>query len=208
MFKMNASELQRKTDQIDGFYQALKKQEQDFINELATIKGEIDILTKTSTVLKHLLDNMVKDEISKMAGLVTYGLKTIFDDQNLTFAPKIVKKNEKIHIELKTRDGAPGFFIEGEFESFGGSVAVIESFLMRILCLIKKKLARLMLLDETFAAVGQDYIPNTSRLISQLSKKLGVDILLVTHQNEFQNNADNVYRVKESSNGLLMEKIK
>lgn len=197
-------ELQEKAYRIEGYYKALKKQELDLLKEIDDFKKEVDVLSRTSIVLKHLLDVMVKDEINKMADLITYGLKTIFEDQSLSFIPKIIKKNEKIHIELKTENGG----IEGDFESFGGSVAVIESFLIRILCVLKKKLARLLLLDETFAAVGEDYIANTSKLISQLSHKLGIDTLLVTHNKDFINYSDNVYRVKESPDGLMIEKIK
>lgn len=198
------AELQDKLSRLEGFYEALKTRKQELIKETENLKREIDLLTKVSSVLKHLVDVMVKDEISKMAGLITYGLKTIFDDQDLTFVPVITKKNEKVHIELRTQNHG----IEGEFGSFGGSVAVIESFLLRLLCLLKMKLARLVLLDETFAAVGSEYIANTSRLISELSKKLGLDVLLVTHQREFQQYANKIYRVKESSNGLIMEKLK
>jgi hypothetical protein len=201
---MTLDSLQSRIDQVDGFYTGLKSRKEGLNREIEMLKTEIDLLTKTSSVLKHLLDTLVKDEISKMAGLITYGLKTIFDDQNLTFVPVITKKNERINVELKTHNNG----IEGGFGSFGGSVAVIESFLLRVLCVLKMKLARVMLLDETFASVGAEYIPNTSKLISELSKKLGLDILLVTHQKEFQNNADRVYRVKESSTGLAMEKIK
>lgn len=197
-------ELQRKSDRIEGFYQALKTRRTALEEEIVAIKNEIDILTKASAVLKHLLDVMVKDEISKMAGLVTYGLKAVFQDQNLTFVPNITKKNDKVHIELKTQNNG----IEGEFGSYGGSVAVVESFLLRVLCLLKKNMARLMLLDETFASVGEEYIANTSNLISELSKKLKLDILLVTHQKEFQTHADHIYRVQESDKGLIMENLK
>lgn len=201
---MTLSEIQTRIDRIEGYREALRNQKTDLESEIKGLKDEINLLTKTSAVLKHLLDVMVKDEISKMAGLITYGLKTIFDDQDLSFLPVITKKNEKIHIELKTQNKG----IEGEFGSFGGSVAVIESFLLRVLSVLKMKLARLMLLDETFAAVGSEYIPNTSKLISELSDKLGLDVLLVTHQKEFQQFAKHVYRVKESDKGLVMEKIK
>ena len=201
---MTATELQRKADRIDGFYKSLKAQEKEILVELNEIKTEIDILSKVSTVLKHLLDVMVKDEITRMAGLITYGLKTIFDDQNLAFAPEITKKNEKLHIELRTQNDG----IEGDYSSFGGSVAVIESFLLRVLCLLKKNYARLLILDETFAAVGETYINNTGKLIAELCKKLNLDVLLVTHQKEFMHSADTVYRVKESSKGLIMERIK
>jgi hypothetical protein len=201
---MTAKDLLRQTDQIEGCLNALKKRESELSSEIKSVKNEIDILIKTSSVLKHLLDLMVKDEMCKMANLITYGLKTIFDDQNLTFIPELTKKNEKIHIELRTKKDN----IEGDFGSYGGSIAVIESFLLRLLCILKKNFSRLILLDETFASVGEEYIGNTSRFICELSKKLDMDILLVTHQKEFQNNADHVYRVKESENGLLMENFK
>ena len=202
--KIMIADLQRKVDQIDGFYKALKTQEQGYVSQIEDLKKEIDILTKTSAVLKHLLDTMVRDEITKMAGLITYGLKTIFEDQNLTFVPEITKKNEKVHIELKTQNDG----VEGDYESFGGSVAVIESFLLRVLCILKKKYSRLLFLDETFASVGEEYIANTGKLVSELSKKLNLDVLLVTHQKEFMHTADHVYRVKESPKGLTMEKTK
>lgn len=204
---MRALELQRRTDVIDGYYKALKKRKQELLLEIEGLKTEIDILTKTSVLLKHLLDTMVKEEMSKMAGLITYGLKTIFDDQNLIFSPEITKKNDKINIDLNTINVNKGF--TGDFESFGGSVSVIESFLLRILCMLKKGYARLMILDETFAAVGEEYLSNTCKLISELSKKLNMDILLVTHhQKEFENGADHVYKVKETPNGLIIENLR
>ncbi|RKY82559.1 hypothetical protein DRQ07_01000 [candidate division KSB1 bacterium] len=196
--------LEKRLNQIEGFYKALKKQKKELSEVITDIKKNIEILTKTSAVLKHLLDSMVKDEIERMSGLITYGLKSIFDDQDLVFSPEITKKNGKIYIDLKTSNNG----IEGNFESFGGSVAVIESFLLRVLCILKKNLAKLMLLDETFAAVGEEYIANTSNLIKELSKKLGLDVLLVTHQKDFQQNADHIYRVKESKDGLTMETLK
>jgi len=201
---MTVQQLRTRYDRLDGFHEALKAREETLDNELGLLKEENDLLIKASAILKHLLDIMVKDEITKMAGLMTYGLKTVFDDQDLSFVPVMSKKASKIHIELNTHNGGIG----GGFGSFGGSVAVIESFLLRVLCMLKMNLARFMLLDETFAAVGEAYIPNASRLISEISKKLGMDVLFVTHQPEFQTYADHVYRVKESPKGLVMEKIK
>ena len=198
---MDVSVLQQRIDRVDGFYQALQSQRSGLASEIVSLKDELDVLTKTSAVIKQLLDIFVRDEIDKMAGLVTYGLKTIFEDQNLTFNPVITKKNDRIYIELRTANNG----VEGEFGSFGGSVAVIESFLLRVICMLKMKLARVIILDETFASVGSDYIKNTSKLVGELSRKLGLDVLLVTHQPEFKDYADKVYRLKDSPSGLLME---
>jgi DNA repair exonuclease SbcCD ATPase subunit len=201
---MNLTEIQSRIDRLDGFYQALKGQEKALSDEITDLKKKVDLYVKASAVIKILLDTMVRDEINKMAGLVTYGLKAIFEDQNLSFKPVISKKNEKIYIELKTANNG----IEGEFGSYGGSVAVIESFLLRVICMLKMNLARLILLDETFAPIGDEYIQNTSKLVGELAAKLGLDVLLVTHQPEFKNYAKRVYKVKDSPNGLLMEREK
>lgn len=201
---MTIQELRGRMDRIDGVRSSLMNRKTSLENDIAVIKTEQELLSKTSAVLKHILDIMVKDEIAKMAGLVTYGLKSIFDDQDLTFIPNITKKGEKLHVDLITRNGK----IDCGFGSMGGSVAVIESFLLRIICMMKMKQARLLLLDETFASVGERYIPATSRLINELSKKLGLDVLLVTHQKEFQNEANVVYLVKDTASGLAVEKLK
>lgn len=197
-------EFQSRVDKLDGFYQALKRQQESLTKEIIELKNSVDLYTKASLVIKHLLDTMVRDEINKMAGLVTYGLKAVFDDQDLAFKPVISKKNDRIYIELKTLNNG----VEEEFGTFGGSVAVVESFLLRIICMLKMKLARLILLDESFAAVGAEYIPNTSKLIGELSNKLNLDILLVTHEPEFKNYAKKVYRLQDTPAGVIMEREK
>lgn len=201
---MDIQEIQSRYDRLDGFNKALQTREKELEREITSLKSELEVLTKTSLVIKHLLDLMVKDEIEKMAGLVTYGLKTIFSDQDLSFKPVISKKNGKVYIELKTVNNG----VEGEYGSFGGSVAVIESFLLRIIFMMKAKLARLLILDETFASIGWEYIESTSKLISELADKIGLDVLLVTHQKEFQNYAKHIYKVEESPTGLQMQRIK
>ena len=72
----------------------------------------------------------------------------------------------------------------------------------------QKRCAKLLLLDESFAAVGEEYIANTYRLISELAKKLNLDILLVTQLRTFYDHADHVYRIKESDSNLVVEKVR
>jgi len=199
---MLITEIQSRVDRLDGFYQALKGQEKSLNQEMVDLKKRIDILTKASLVIKHLLDIMVKDEINKMAGLVTYGLQTIFEDQELSFKPVISKKNDRIYIELRTLNKG----VECEYGTYGGSVAVIESFLLRIICMLKMKLARVLLLDETFGSISAEYIQSTSKFIGELSNKLGLDVLLVTHEPEFKNYANRIYRLKDSPTGVILER--
>ena len=59
---MNLSELQSRIDKIDGFYGALKSRQVALDEEIRMQKDEMDLLSKASHVLKHMLDVMVKDD--------------------------------------------------------------------------------------------------------------------------------------------------
>lgn len=205
---MTAQELQRQIDRVDGSYKSLQARRDSLDKEIQELKKNTEHLTKVSLVMKHLLDVLVRDEIKKTAGLVTYGLKSIFTDQELIFSPNICKKNDKVHIELKTTEVKGDKKIEGSYRSFGGSVMVIEDFLLRIICILKKKMARLMLLDETFVPVSKEYIPNTSKLINELCDRLGMDVLLVTHQESFQEHAKHIYRAEPKDNSFFLRRLK
>jgi ABC-type lipoprotein export system ATPase subunit len=70
------------------------------------------------------------------------------------------------------------------------------------------KKANILLLDETFAAVGAENIEDTSSLLSEMAKKLGLDILLVTHNPGVNQWANQVFQVKLKNHNLEIEKTK
>jgi hypothetical protein len=111
---MDVKELQRQIDRIDGFYTALIDQEKTLTETIKSLKTEIERDSKVSIVLKHILDIMVDKEIPKMAALISYGLKSVFEDQNLIFLPEKKEKAGKLSIEFKTLNGE----VEGDFKSF------------------------------------------------------------------------------------------
>jgi len=49
--------------------------------------------------------------------------------------------------------------------------------------------------DEPFRFLQKDLIPVMAEVLSQVSKKMGLQILMVTHEPEFSDNADNVVEV-------------
>ena len=67
-------------------------------------------------------------------------------------------------------------------------------------------------MDESLAQVSDEYIEPLGKLIQSLCKDLGMTVLLVTHQHEFQETADVVYRADCVENGdlrtLVMKKVK
>jgi len=178
--------------------------------EIEKLSHNIAVYTKSSVVLKSLLQDLVGENLRSIDKLVTEGLRRVFHDQlNLTFQSELVERNNQLQISFRTEQGrATGNAIA----SFGASVAVVESLLLRIIVILKTGLAPVLLLDESFAQVSDDYIEPLGKLVQSLCKDLGMTILLVTHQHEFQETADVVYRADCTEAGdlrtLSMKKIK
>lgn len=180
---------------LQGVYQDKLSQRKKLETEVESLREEKDILNKTEKVIKFLMDKLVQKDLSKMDALITYGLKSVYSDRDIVFKSEIIEYGKKIWIDLQTI--SEGKKVDPQSQS---SVHVIESFLLRLLCILKLNRGRLLLLDETFSAVDTGYIENFSQLVVQLCNKLGMDIFLVTHQVGFIDFANHSYRMIRADN--------
>jgi hypothetical protein len=188
---------------LDGAYQSKKQSQKTLATTVQDLEKKEILLIKTEKALKYLIDKLVKEDLSKLDTLVTYGMNVVFPDKNLSFKSGIVERGSKIKIELQTIYN--GEVVDPDSKS---SVSVIESLLLRIICIIKMKRARLLLMDETFDAVDSEYIENVGKLMDHLSKKLKLDALLVTHNIGFLDRTENAFRILVKNNNLEIEKLK
>ena len=185
---------------LEGVYNSKTEQKNDISRKVLDLEEESSVLQKTEKVLKHLVDKLAKKDLRKMDQLVTYGLNSVFPGRDIKFETELVERGNKIKLNLKTLHN--GVEVDPDNKS---SVTVVESFLLRILCIAKLKKAPLLLMDETFGAVGSEYIENISKLISELSNKLGIDILLVTHNPAFQAHSGKSFKLVSDESEVKIE---
>lgn len=188
---------------LQGAYQDKLSHKNKLEAEVISLREEKDILDKSEKVIKFLMDKLVQKDLSKMDALISYGLKSVYTDRDVVFKSEIIEYGKKIWIDLQTI--SDGKKVDPQSQS---SVHVIESFLLRLLCIIKLNRAKLLLLDETFAAVDPGYIENFSQLIVQLCSKLGMDVLLVTHNMGFLDFANHTYRINRTDNKTEVTQLK
>jgi len=173
--------------------QLLKKSE-DLEKEITDLESETRILDKVVELFKHLLDDLIVDNVKKVEDLVTYGLKVAFPDQDLKFEAQVKRGKGKIGLEFKTIKN--GQIVGEVLETFGGSIATIESFLLRLIVIIKLSLRRIIILDESFNAVDSEYSSNVSKLLREMCEKLNFDMLLVTQNRDtLPEFAHHIYKV-------------
>jgi DNA repair exonuclease SbcCD ATPase subunit len=138
--------------------------------------------------------------------LVTRGLQTIFD-HTLSFHIVQTTKARTANVEFFVRTAlASGNVVDTPvMEARGGGVAATIGFLLRLVVLLLRsgntREEQLMVLDETFAHVSAEYVPNVGEFLREIVDKTGVQIVMVTHQQEFVDFGDAVYRFHQNDAG-------
>jgi hypothetical protein len=190
--------------------EAQLRQVRKYEDEIEELERSLAVDAKSAEVLKTLLEDMANSSLKPIDKLVTQGLRRVFHDQvDLEFKSDLIERGNQLHVSFRTVQGpASG----KATDSFGGSVSVVESLLLRIIVVLKMGMAPVFLLDETLAQVSDHYVEPLGNLIRVLCKKLGLTVLLVTHQQGFQETADIVYHADCKESGgvrtLALRKLK
>lgn len=165
------------------------------VEEIERVAHRIESLMKVNELLHHLLDLLVRGQVRSVESLVTEGLRTIFHDQNLVFEANLVHRRNRAEIDFTICQGDPDKGgIRGEpLESFGGGPSSIASLVLRVLVLLRLKRHPVMALDETLAAVSDEYIDTTGQFLDKLCRSTRIDALLVTHKASFLDHAKRAY---------------
>lgn len=163
--------------------------EQDKI-QLVKALGLID---KTITVISA-------NGIGKIESIVTAGLRLVFKDPGMAF---VVEKKETANrgnaYRLLVRKGG---VTAPPMENFGGGVTNVISFLLRVILIKRFKLAKFLIVDESFNNVnGIENQLRVSEMMTKLCNDHGYTILAVTGQKIFAQAAKHIYRVSANEEG-------
>jgi hypothetical protein len=169
-------------------------------SEIGTLSEDIEKLTKVGELLRMLMDKLVLDQVRGIEGIVTEGLGTIFHDQDLTFEAEVGTKYNKIAIDFLLRQGQDEAAVRGHpLESFGGGPSSVASLVLRLLALLRLKKWPLLLLDETLAAVSDEYTEQAGRFLRKLAETTGIDLLMITHKQSYLDHAQTAYHGSEET---------
>jgi hypothetical protein len=165
------------------------------------LTAKIEVLLKVGELFRALMDKLVLGQVRMVEGVVTKGLQTIFFDQELAFESEIGQRYNRIAIDFCLRQGSDDkMVIRGHpLEAFGGGPASVSSLLFRILTLLRLKRWPFLLLDETLAAVSDEYVDQTGSFLQKLAASANIDILLVTHKQAYLEHAHVAYQGGEDT---------
>lgn len=173
--------------------------EQDIVKKLEVIendKREAKLAKDCSEILTRLVGEQSDIKIGEIENIVNEGLKVVFSDNiEIKIISKTSRDKTTYEIDI-TQNG-----VHGTQESFGGGVLAVISLCLRVVVIIYCKRDRILFLDESLGFVSEVYQPSLSNFISQLCKRLGFNITLISHQPKMTAYADRIYEAYKGKDG-------
>lgn len=157
-----------------------------------------DALDKAIGILNAFADERQADLQQKIEALITHGLRTIFGpEMSFHVVPTMKGKIAAMEFVVRTVDSAGVVTETPVMDARGGGVAAVAGFLLRlIVLLLRKDTRRVLLLDEAFGQLSEEYEPALAEFIRELVDRTpDVQIILVTHSVGYADVADITYRL-------------
>ena len=168
------------------------------------------LLQKTNERMKRLEDaqtflQKVAQETQehlkfKIEDIVNLALETCFPNE-YTFRLNFNISRGKTEAELVFLSQSSDRPID-PMNASGGGVVDIACFALRIASyVLEQGIDNVIVLDEPMKFVSKDLLDSAGEILKVLSTKLGLQIIMVTHENKFIDIADKVFEVKKDEKG-------
>jgi len=136
-------------------------------------------LAQAQQIAQAVAQTIQQQAHKQIAGVVSKCLELVFDSPykfKINFEQKRGKTEASLLFE---RDGLE----VDPLTASGGGVVDVAAFALRLSCLMlaKPPLRRILFLDEPFKFVSEDYRGNVKMMLEQLSKEMGIQLIMVTH---------------------------
>lgn len=197
--------LQRREAEMAGSIQSLEQALADSQQQIDTLAEMIDVADKAKVVLESYAIEQQTDLQNSVEALCTKGLQTVFqEDLEFKLHFKILRGQPEVSFTVVSNaDDEP---VEMDIpNSFGGGLAVVCSVLLRVIVLkylVEQGRANpVLILDEPLAALSPNYSAEDAEslrarmasFLRAVCDELGVQILMVTHEPDYGEEADNYY---------------
>ncbi len=177
--------------------------------------GQLEYLTKTIAANKavrldknkELRRHLQAREIVREVGLKTQqqlqyhvsditslALEAVFDDP-YELIMEFVERRNKVECDLLFKRGDD---LLDPLSSSGGGAVDVAAFALRIASwsMMHPKLRNTIILDEPLRFLSENYQQQASLMIKELSERLGLQFIIVTHESTLTSYADKVFEVR------------
>lgn len=159
---------------------------------IAKEKSLIEVLQKAKAVVIEVGENTQREIKEYIEETITLALQSVYGNDYEFIMEFDYTKREQFevsfyikHLDIK---------LEPRKDTCGGGVIDVCSFAARMVCLTLEapNVESVLVLDEPFKNVSAKFIPAVGQMVLDISHLLDLQVIMVTHVNEFIETADNV----------------
>jgi ABC-type dipeptide/oligopeptide/nickel transport system ATPase subunit len=206
----SAAALRTKADKALALRSAAERRVQSVKTEIKALEDQEAKLDLVSELFRQLIDEEVTTGVQAVERLLSEGLQAVFDDQDLRVKAEVSVNRGKVSVDLLTvQTQQDGTVIEGlSSDAFGGSVTTVQSVLLRITVILRRKQRLMLVADEALPAFDPNYIVNVGKFLVLLCDRLGLDTLLITHNPALVESVNNAYRIVKRNGAATFERLR
>ena len=205
----DVASLRSRVDRVVGRRDEVSRRIGDTKTNIRKLDSEGHLCQLVSELFRQLIDAEVNAGVQAVEGLLTEGLSAVFSDQQISVRSEVGVKYNKVSVDLiTTQKQQDGTISEGDcIDAFGGAVTTVQSVLLRLIVVMRRGLRPVLFLDESLPAFDANYVDAMGKFLRLLCERMGVDILLVTHNPALVEASHRAYRIRRTPKGAKFDLV-
>ena len=178
-------QMRKTTNKLLTEYLLIRRQYKTEKKDLVSLAETSTHIEEAQIIAQQVAQIIQQKAHDQIAGVVSKCLESVFGDV-YGFKIRFERKRGRTEaVLLLTKDGNE---IEDPMDNDSGGVVDVAAFALRLSCLVLNKppLRRILLLDEPFKFVSEEYLERIQMLLEKLAEEFKVQIIQVTHIDELK----------------------
>lgn len=191
---MSAALYAEKLARAKGKRDALRERAAAALSDLEKARENYEAVTHAQIFLQTVAQETQNSLRIHLQDIVQLALDSCFPGEYVFQIRFEIKRGQTEAELLLEKEGQP----IDPMSSTGGGVVDVLAFGLRIAAYTLSKSDNVIVLDEPFRFLSQNLQPRAGEIIRELSHRLGLQFIMVTHSPAIVDSADRVFTVKQS----------
>lgn len=193
-------------DKKTGLVEGLKEQNEKKIAENKVLEQEFYLHEKALTIVKEVGRKTQEKLQFHISDITSLALDAVMPEDPYKLTMEFVDRRDKNECDLRfERQGN----LMKPLDSSGVGAIDVASFALRIAAwsIQFPKSRPVIILDEPFKFLDKSKHGRASEMIKELSLKLGLQFIIVTHEEGLTENADRIFKVSNTKRTSKVEQV-
>lgn len=172
---------------IQGKYDLLNNQVTELEDDIEDLKDTKELETKAVELI-NLAQKVTREKTrAQFDQLVTYAIQYVFEDERFKFSLEFDRRGAMGTLDFNIQ--TPELKEKANIiDTDSGGLINVVSLALRLVIIetFNPKNEGFLVFDEIFEGLSAEFLPKTGQFLSEISKKLDRQIIMITHKDELK----------------------